>query len=307
MAHQEAVSVSSSSDSVAPPQPRPYSALDYRSLTSSTTGNNFYFAYGSNLSPSQMAGRCHIAPNKASSIPVAIARLDGWKWLICQRGYANVVELPKTTFKTKSDGGSQLIASPTQGSVWGVIYDLDPADESLLDGYEGASANYEEYPEPNREKQDQQIRPHIQGDRLYNKLYLQVKVEKWLRDPAEYGVGPPPSSATPVSDSDRDCGEMIVLVYVDERRTKDGRIQDSYIGRMNRAINESVPLGVPQAWVDEVMRRWIPEGVEVEQQGWVGEVPGHESTWAISVDEGTVVTGWGEGKGGTEKENRPIW
>ncbi|RSM04707.1 hypothetical protein CEP52_006698 [Fusarium oligoseptatum] len=47
-----------------------------------------YFAYGSNLSTEQMRQRCPY------STPVGLAYLEGWKWIINARGYANIVQLP---------------------------------------------------------------------------------------------------------------------------------------------------------------------------------------------------------------------
>lgn len=52
-------------DTPPPPTPRP-----------------LYFAYGSNLSFTQMRIRCRHNPD-LSSKPVAIARLDHWRWMIC--------------------------------------------------------------------------------------------------------------------------------------------------------------------------------------------------------------------------------
>ena len=80
-----------------------------------------YFAYGSNLSPTQMANRC------PDSKPVALAHLPGWKWLINERGYANIVEAD----------------SATGPGVYGILYKLDPADEEMLDIYEGVPVAYE--------------------------------------------------------------------------------------------------------------------------------------------------------------------
>src|SRR5438034_11443325 len=57
----------------------------------------FYFAYGSNLSYSQMRQRCTNKPD-ISAKPLAIARLNKWRWIICERGYANV--LPPTSVAT---------------------------------------------------------------------------------------------------------------------------------------------------------------------------------------------------------------
>jgi hypothetical protein len=49
------------------------------------------------------------------------------------------------------------------------------------------------------------------------------------------------------------------LVYVDEYRRQDGPPKFEYIGRMNRGIREAAKLGLPQVWVDKVMRKYIPE------------------------------------------------
>lgn len=65
-----------------------------------------------------------------------------------------------------------------------------------------------------------------------------------------------------------------VLAYVDELRTGEGRILRNYIGRMNRAIEEGVALGVPRTWVDKVMRRWVVPGIFPEK-GYVGTNEGY--------------------------------
>ncbi|KAL9116028.1 MAG: hypothetical protein Q9227_000396 [Pyrenula ochraceoflavens] len=208
-----------------------------------------------------MEGRCIHLPETAST-PVAVARLDGWKWIICTRGYANVVKL------SEEEARKHTPASP-QNAVWGVLYNIDSEDEGELDKYEGSSAFYEKYPVPNPDKNTQYLRPHLQGDRLYNKLYLPVTVERWLESPQRFGLT-----------FDGVKQPINVLVYVDEKRIEEGNIEHSYIGRMNRAIDQSVPLGIPIKWVEQVMRKWIPEGVKVAQKGFMGSVPGPESSWA---------------------------
>ena len=53
--------------------------------------------------------------------------------------------------------------------------------------------------------------------------------------------------------------EMVpVLVYVDEKRVRNGPPKAEYVPRMNRAIRESVALGLPAKWAEEVMRPAIP-------------------------------------------------
>lgn len=79
-----------------------------------------YFAYGSNLSTTQMRERCPSSP------PVGLAYLSGWYWIISGRGYANVVRREE----------------PPCGT-YGVLYRLTPADEATLDRHEGVPRAYQ--------------------------------------------------------------------------------------------------------------------------------------------------------------------
>jgi ATP-dependent phosphoenolpyruvate carboxykinase len=87
------------------------------------------------------------------------------------------------------------------------------------------------------------MRPSEQGAGDYNKWYVDVKVVKTL-----------------VKDFDIEEEER-VLVYVDEMRTTVGEPKAEYVGRMNRGIRESMELGLPEKWVEEVMRKFIPGSV----------------------------------------------
>lgn len=246
--------------------------------TSSNTGT-FYFAFGSNLSPHQMSIRLRHSPS--SSIPVGIARLDSYAWIICQRGYANVVALPESN------------AASDANTVWGVIYNMDPEDEARLDLYEGHNETRNPDPVLNSDPQTQQIKRYEQGGWDYNKHYLPMTVTKWLRDPSEYGVNVPGWSADSTNGAVN--GEVSLptgahnttiraLVYVDEFRTIPGKIVHEYIGRMNRGIEESVKLGLPQSWVDNVMRKFIPPGVFVDDHGYVGTDEGYVEAEATETD-----------------------
>ncbi|KAJ6525694.1 Butirosin biosynthesis, BtrG-like protein [Mycena capillaripes] len=82
-----------------------------------SSAKTIYFGYGSNLWREQMDARC--PENKF----IGTARLPDWRWIINTRGYANVV--------------------PSQGDeVWALVYELSPADEEKLDGYEGVPRDY---------------------------------------------------------------------------------------------------------------------------------------------------------------------
>ncbi|RYP06588.1 hypothetical protein DL765_009424 [Monosporascus sp. GIB2] len=99
------------------------------------TEEGLYFAYGSNLSPTQMQYRCPNSP------PVALAHLPGWTWLINERGYANIVQVDREPLQPQ-EGPVSAVSTADHG-VYGVLYNLDSEDEAMLDVYEGVPWAYE--------------------------------------------------------------------------------------------------------------------------------------------------------------------
>ncbi|MCJ1296029.1 hypothetical protein MMC34_007594 [Xylographa carneopallida] len=91
----------------------------------STSSGTLYFAYGSNLSLVQMQARC------PSSKFVGVGLLSGWRWIINERGYANVVA-------TDEVSNTGVPAS----YIYGLVYTLTSADEDSLDMYEGVPEAY---------------------------------------------------------------------------------------------------------------------------------------------------------------------
>lgn len=81
-----------------------------------------YFAYGSNLSTTQMLQRC------PSSTPIGLGYLPDWSWFINTNGFASIVP-------DKSTGAG----------VYGLLYLLPPRDEDSLDGYEGVPVDYQKF------------------------------------------------------------------------------------------------------------------------------------------------------------------
>ena len=73
-----------------------------------------YFAYGSNLWKQQMRDRCPACKE------IGYGVLRGYRWIISQRGYANIVLSPAD-------------------EVHGKVYMLTESDELSLDRYEGVS------------------------------------------------------------------------------------------------------------------------------------------------------------------------
>lgn len=77
-----------------------------------TATPRLYFAYASNMSVEQMADRCPDARVVDGAV------LADHRFIIAERGYANVL--------------------PARGeAVFGILWDISPADEASLDRYEG--------------------------------------------------------------------------------------------------------------------------------------------------------------------------
>ncbi|PVH81725.1 hypothetical protein DL98DRAFT_457955 [Cadophora sp. DSE1049] len=203
------------------------------------TQPRLYFAYGSNLSLTQMARRC------PTSTYHALAVLKGWKWVIGPRGYANVVKVssePKSGKITLKDGEKCEEGDEVQDEVYGLLYVLDEEDEVALDIAEGVPDCY---------------------------VKMMLGVEVLGRD--DRGEG---------GDGDGGVGEATgkeveVLVYVDVARTGVGTCKEEYVARMNRGIKDAVDRGMPQSYVDQVLRKWVrdedvPRDGEVEDPFFPG-------------------------------------
>lgn len=138
-----------------------------------------YFAFGSNLSHTQMRQRCISAP-EISAKPLAVARLDGWRWIITERGYANVIPVQGfddyflaqniETSDRRAVLNAQDETTSHEEHVYGIIYAMTPSDEGLLDGYEGVDYSSDRTSSTcSIGKQKSVTRPREQGNGAYNK------------------------------------------------------------------------------------------------------------------------------------------
>lgn len=205
---------------------------------------HLYFAYGSNLSPTQMRQRCMFNP-ELSARPLAIAVLHKWRWLICEAGYANVLPPPGMRVgPQRSDLAGKIPVSGEEDAIYGILYDMDARDEGVLDGYEGVDHYAEKADESGEVRVD--ARPREQGEGDYNKWYLPAEIVQWVdeRDP------PHPLKTGP-------GGRVPVLIYVDEERLIVATPKE-YIPRMNRAMREAAGVGVSKKWLEGVLRKFIP-------------------------------------------------
>ncbi|KAI0454912.1 hypothetical protein F5B21DRAFT_224002 [Xylaria acuta] len=216
-----------------------------------------YFAYGSNLSTTQMQDRCPY------STPIGLAHLVGWTWIINERGYANIVpnryeissQTPDTEDQVEANDGydsswdQPLKVVPGTG-VYGLVYQLDPDDEERLDRYEGVGFAYE------REMLDAvwaDVSDSNAGQVSSIATGASLKTET-TQPTGEIEKRPHEETTSRVP------GENFqALVYIDFQRITPSDPKDEYVGRMNVGIQEaSEQWGLPHAYVDEVIRPYIP-------------------------------------------------
>lgn len=178
-----------------------------------------YFAFGSNLSTTQMRARC---PGAAA---VGLAFLPDYDFIINERGFANVVPSTTSSATTTTTTTTAPTTPPSpegddyrRGGVYGVLYRLSsPAEKERLDRYEGVPWAYED---------------------------LVLGVEQ-LSGSGASSVTPPPT--------------VRALVYVDRARVSPAAPRAEYVVRMNKGIREAgAEWGLPRGYVRDVMRRYIP-------------------------------------------------
>lgn len=185
-----------------------------------------YFGYGSNLWKAQMLQRC------PESMYLGIARLDGYRWIISERGYANVVEVSSAGLQMQngtagSAGSDDAGRGGEEEVVWGLVYSLSSSDEAKLDRNEGVPV-------------------------AYTKENLLVNF--W---PINSSTGKPDTSSPPE--------ELKMLVYIDRLRTEPDEPKREYVYRMNMGIADAVDEGMPEGYVRDVVRKFIPESDEGEE------------------------------------------
>lgn len=165
-----------------------------------------YFGYGSNLWKKQMHKRC------PTSKYLGIARLNGYRWIINKRGYADIVEIEK-----------EKLDSPQayKDEVWGLVYSLQEQDEDNLDMNEGVPIAYTKE---------------------------NLTVDYWHAQPNNK---PPNMKEKPE--------EVDMLVYINRKMTRPDKPKEEYVYRMNMGIKDAVKEGMPQEYVDKVMREFISD------------------------------------------------
>ena len=147
--------------------------------------------------------------------------------------YLGVARLPHYTWRINTRGYANVVSAPSSSpnysdSVYGLVYGLLPLDEQQLDRNEGVPVAY---------------------------------TKEWIKcDFWPGGVGE--KIDTEMEPKER--REM--LVYVDRKRTTPDVPREEYVYRMNRGIRDALALGVPEGYVRDVMRKYIPKGGEEREE-----------------------------------------
>ncbi|KAI0430086.1 hypothetical protein F5Y09DRAFT_239959 [Xylaria sp. FL1042] len=216
-----------------------------------------YFAYGSNLSTTQMQRRC------PHSTPIGLARLADWTWIINERGYANIIPQEysapgETESRTETDLLPSL--SPGNPGVYGLVYRLHPDDEAKLDRYEGVGFAYEK--ETVKIPRTEFVELHLVGGSSSSttKASLQTQTSQYptegTKTPFDDGM-----AARPLHREIELDDEIELLVYIDTINVTPSAPEEEYIGRMNLGIKEASKWGLTTEYVNCVIRQYIPASV----------------------------------------------
>ena len=168
--------------------------------------------------------------------------LRNHEWIINTRGYATVV--PSST----GDGGSERSEDGNVSENKGRIKcDSEGADKKH--GNTDGDSTKDTYgvvytlTKSDMEKLD-----------YYEDTYLKVTVNIQMLPPL-------PAAATSASSSSSSF--LPCLVYIGTH-TSPGTVRAEYIGRINRGLRDA---RLPSAWVGRVVRKWVPAGVGLDEEG----------------------------------------
>ena len=190
---------------------QPFDSQDSTATLTESRSEVLYFAFGSNLSTVQMLQRC------PSSVPIGLGFLPGWRWIINDRGYANII--PRSQLSSpfweafKESTGLRPLGGEEDG-VYGLLYLLPSQDEEALDVCEGVPW-------------------------AYGKMVMDVERIGDENGRKVEGQG---------------CS---ALCYVDEQRVQGNRAKEEYKERMERGIREAIgDWGLDEGYAQR-MREWL--------------------------------------------------
>lgn len=216
--------------------------------TASASKSMLYFAYGSNMSLTQMAGRCPSSTFKGKG------RLAGYRWQINERGVGNIIE-------------------SRDEYVEGVVYEIDQDNRRQLDRNEGVGRGYykaEIFPIRFTPLQDHGLKTGYVAKKLGTTAVPSQDSEQERPGKTSYagceeasdsfvpqGKKPPPcvdpTARAALENGGEDPAEAIdALVYISTSYKTDGNIRTEYIARMETAIMDAQKLGLSRHFLKQI-------------------------------------------------------
>jgi gamma-glutamylcyclotransferase len=120
---------------------------------------------------------------------------------------------------------SRPAKDPGFSEVWGLVYKLQESDEQSLDRYEGVPFSYS--------KVDS------------------LSIDFWPAKPA--------GNTEKTIDVTIPPRQVEMLSYIDLKRVGNGTPWPEYVDRMNNGIDDALRLGIPEPYIDTILRHWIPK------------------------------------------------
>ncbi|KAI3396799.1 hypothetical protein diail_11699 [Diaporthe ilicicola] len=295
-----------------------------------TASDRLYFAYGSNLSPEQMAHRC------PDSIFLGKGTLRGHRWQINERGVANVVPTGRR-----------------RDLVEGLVYAVSAADERRLDRHEGVERGRRE--RSAREVDFEPVRDNVfarctsasvakvvreeRGREREQQQQQQQQRQRSGRKPGPRGddhraslssaasasggwtssilglLGVPPMRSgrarSPSPTRGRRGGRerarsadggravrskpVVALVYASTAHGREGDVRPGYVPRIERAMADAMALGVSRGFVEGHMAPQVWRSKSNWRSSWSMSLAGGEEgpgtgRRAMEVANGTSVS-----------------
>ena len=140
----------------------------------------------------------------------------------------NAVDQSHAAFDQESMGQKENYST----QVWGLVYSLQPGDEASLDRSEGVPLAY------TKETLGCDFWPAVNGDQ--------------------------DGSSKPVNVTGDEPEERDMMVYINRNAVTPSKPKEEDVDRMNMGIRDAVAAGVPEEYVKEVMRKFIPESKDEE-------------------------------------------
>ncbi|CEJ94169.1 Putative AIG2-like family protein [[Torrubiella] hemipterigena] len=136
--------------------------------------------------------------------------------------YLGIARLPGYRWFIAAQGGANIIQGSDDDEVWGLAYSLQPEDEAALDVLERMPVHF-----------TKEI----------------VQVQLWDQEADDNPADPAQAPRI-----------VAAIVYISHERTAVGEPRKEYVIRMNHAIADALSSGIPRAYIENVLRKWIPAG-----------------------------------------------